>query len=326
MKHPLTSVDKALKELGFPPAHYVENRYSVVDLFPASKRCGVYVLQFAGNEAYAGQAVEVTKRFLQHRKCYTDIRGLSFKPVARKKLDQLEKNVIRALERNGASIRNIALTSLPPIESDFDELMPPALQERWLADLTFSDDKGRRAQNPDLRAKYSQKFQRFLKLPGADKVCDFLKLYARSGLPAFVRGEISYWAVSCLPRHSNRSVRVWSRVNLNWQEVLTVWDEGQTHFVSVHCAAEPLRKWFGPRFRGLTGEYPRIEIAEHRYQPGGQDQINLVVEGLAKAGRLILDTRVLAAIRAFNLRLMKKGGCAYSRYHCMNLADKLLSK
>ncbi len=327
MKHQLTPVDTALKELGFPPAHYVENRYSVVDLFPASKRCGVYVLQFAGNGAYAGQAVEVTKRFLQHRKCYTDIRGLSFKPAAPKNLDELEKNVIRALERNRARIRNISLTSFPPIESDFDELMPLALQERWLADLTFSDDGGRRTENPVLREKYRKKFLRFLKLPRADQVCDFLKLYVRTGLPAFVRGEISYWAASCLPStHHERGVIVRSRINIYWQEVLTVFDDDQTPYVSVHCAAEPLQKWFGPRLRGLTKDHPYVKIYEHRYAPGGEDQTNLVAEGLAKAKRLIQDTRVLAAIRAFNLRLMKKGGCIYARYHCMELADRLVSK
>ena len=31
------------------------------------------------------------------------------------------------------------------------------------------------------------------------------------------------------------------------------------------------------------------------------------------------------AVLAFNLRLMKKGPCAFSRYHCMGLAGRLLT-
>lgn len=326
LKHELTPVDKTLKELGFPPAHYVENRYSVVDLFPASRRCGVYVLQFSGNEAYAGQAVEVTKRFLQHRKVFTDIRGISFKSVARKELNQLEKEAIQALEHNGAKIRNIALTSFPPVESDFDELMSHATQDKWLTELTYSDSEGLRAVNSGLREKYTRKFERFLKKPGANEACDFLKLYVQSSIPAFVRSEISYWALSCLPSYSEPATVVWNRVNINWQEVLTVFDNDGKLFVSVHCAATPLQNSFGQGFCDLTNQYPTVQITEHRYEPGGQDQINLVVESLIEAKKLIQDARVLKAVRSFNLKLMRKGGCAYGRYHCLDLADKLISK
>ena len=36
------------------------------------------------------------------------------------------------------------------------------------------------------------------------------------------------------------------------------------------------------------------------------------------------DTHVLSAIRTFNLRLMRKGTNALFRFHCFDLADRLL--
>lgn len=36
------------------------------------------------------------------------------------------------------------------------------------------------------------------------------------------------------------------------------------------------------------------------------------------------DALMLASIKEFNLRLMRKGGCIFNRYHCFDLADQAL--
>ena len=61
------------------------------------------------------------------------------------------------------------------------------------------------------------------------------------------------------------------------------------------------------------------------YKPGGQDQINIVAQGVGPALTLVRDHNILSAVRLFNLRLMKKGPCAYGRYHCLDLVDDLTS-
>ena len=70
-----------LDSLGFLPTQNVQGRASVADLFKPQKRCGIYILHFANGEFYAGQAVDVTRRYAQHRSTYDDIVKLSFKSL-----------------------------------------------------------------------------------------------------------------------------------------------------------------------------------------------------------------------------------------------------
>jgi hypothetical protein len=44
----------------------------------------------------------------------------------------------------------------------------------------------------------------------------------------------------------------------------------------------------------------------------------------ATAKAFIVDPGIVTAIRLLNLRLMKKGPCVYGRFHCMDLADRVV--
>jgi MOSC domain-containing protein YiiM len=58
---------------GFSQLHHVQGRASIADLFPQGKRCGLYILYFLDGEIYAGQALDVTRRYVQHCKVHCDI-------------------------------------------------------------------------------------------------------------------------------------------------------------------------------------------------------------------------------------------------------------
>ncbi len=82
----------------FPQPHHVQGRASIADLFPPGKRCGLYILHFANGETYAGQALDVTRRYVQHRKVYRDIETISFRQVNKSRLNDEELTLIWELE------------------------------------------------------------------------------------------------------------------------------------------------------------------------------------------------------------------------------------
>ena len=121
-----------LDTMGFAPPEYVKGRASVADLFKPGERCGIYVLHFANGEFYAGQAIDVTRRYIQHCNTHKDIEKLSFKRTSQDCLDEEERQVIRRLEENKWLLRNVVFTSLPKGESDFDFIMSSDEQAEWV--------------------------------------------------------------------------------------------------------------------------------------------------------------------------------------------------
>lgn len=303
---------------GFSQPHHIQGRASIADLFKPDERCGLYVLHFANGDIYAGQALDVTRRYAQHRKVHEDIEEISFRQVPKNKLNDEERTLIWSLEQSGKLLRNITFTSIPKGESDFDLVMALEEQNRWLEDPSYIDFGGSRIVDPELRRKNSRKYKSFADLPRSDEVIDVLRSYVRAGIPAFLRSEVSFWCASCMPvRH------VYARVNIYWQEVLTVSVADDELWVSLHMADSPFTLLSDKALALLFERHPALEITDHKYGPGGSDQVNLVLP-LADAQTFISDPEVLPAIRLLNLRLMKKGPCNFARYHCMDLADKLV--
>lgn len=313
-----------LPSLNFPELRSVHGRASIADIFPAGKRCGIYILEFRDGEVYAGQALDVTRRYIQHSKTHDDIINISFKQVPKENLNTEERVAIWKLELTGLRLRNIIFTSLPKGDSDLDLVMPIEEQQKWLSDSTYQDLSGTRAQDDTLRRKYHQKFQRFLKQDHVETITYVLRIYIQRGVPVPVRSEMSFWGCSCLPSGADPGIKLYSRININWQEVFTIFSAQGVLVFSFHLALSPIEQAFGNSLDSLFEKYPFLNVTEHFYEPGGQDQLHIEVEGIESALRFLEDVNVIKAIRLFNLRLMKKGPCAYSRYHCMDLADTLI--
>jgi hypothetical protein len=284
----------------FSLPHHVQGRASIADLFRLGKRCGLYILHFANGEIYAGQALDVTRRYVQHRKVHGDIEEISFRRVAKDRLNDEERALIWALEQSGQRLRNITFTSIPKGESDFDLIMSVEEQDRWLKDRSYIDFGGSRVVDPELRRKYSRKFESFAAMPRSSEVIDVLRSYIRTSIPAFRRGEVSFWCISCMPGRD-----VYARINIYWQEVLTVFIVENELWLSLHMADSPFTLLSDEALALLFGRYPAIEVTEHQYEPGGPDQVNLALPAPA-AGPLLSDPEVLSAIRLFNLDSIRK--------------------
>ncbi len=319
----IADIESLLTTLGFPPSETVSGRASVADLFPSGRRCGIYVLQFADGWLYCGQAIDVARRYFDHRRRHQDIERISFKRVARASLDHTERADIHALEAAFCRLRNIALTSVPYGPSDFDQIMPPDEQERWLTDISYQNWEGERLRNPVQRARYERRFQQYEALPFAQEATQILRCYVAKTIPKPLQSEMTFWICSCLPSQSRR-LTIYSRISLNMQEVMSAYADRDGLFVTWQLARTPLVERSEAAFKALRRRYRRLEIDNHRYGPGGQDQIRFLIAGNA-VHALLDEPDVLRAMRLFNLRLMKKRPCYYSRIHCLDLADRLLA-
>jgi hypothetical protein len=307
-----------LDRLGFVLTLNVKGRASIADLFKANERRGIYVLHFSNGEFYAGQATDVTRRYVQHRTTHRDIEKISFKPVIQDCLNEEERSTIWQLEQEGWPLRNIVFTSSPRGESDFDLIMSSEEQQQWLDNPTVVDNKGERLVDPELRRKFRNAYERFLQTPYANDIIDILKIYVSAGIPAIRRGEVSFWCLSCRARRHGR-------VNIYWQEVLTPFIYEKELWLSLHMARSPLEKAFGNDLSRLFEQYPMADYIDHKYEPGGQDQTSFEIPAIA-AGAFITDPAITSAIRLLNLRLMKKGPCNWGRFHCMDFADRVIGE
>lgn len=94
-------------ELGFPALVDVRGRRSIADLLPKSRnRCGIYLLEFSEGLFYIGQALDVVRRFSQHRKQHDNIVRWSFRPVNRRNLDAVERELIHCAPSLGLALTN----------------------------------------------------------------------------------------------------------------------------------------------------------------------------------------------------------------------------
>lgn len=325
----LNTIDLSLlHSLGFVRYETVVGCHSIADLFPSGERCGIYILHFADGWLYVGQAVEITRRYAQHRQVHLDMERISFKPVGSANLDAEEQTAVRILEDAGYRLRNIALVSMPIGETDFDVVMDRAEQDRWLVGGTYPESTGNRVTDSELRTKYHQKYQQFRQMPHSADAIALLRTYAQKCVPAFVGGEQSFWSCTCLPGHPDRSTTILSRININWQEVFTTFLVDGQLCATWHLARSPFGDGLHWRFteQKLWWRYRAKIDPENRYAPGGDDQCAVTASGIGNLVGLLTDRQIVAAARLLNLRLCRKGPNQSSRYHCLDLADELISQ
>lgn len=312
---------------GFSRCDEVYGRHSIADLFAPGERCGIYILHFSDGWFYVGQAVDVTRRFVQHRKTHTDIERMSFRPVALDWLDEKERDAVRRMEEAGCQLRNIALVTMPFGETDFDALMPPEVQERWLAGMNYSEPIAPRRVDTSQRMKYRAKYEQFCALPASPDAIAVLRVYVQTCVPAFVSGEQAFWGCSCLPGGRTSGEQVLARINLNWQEVFTLFLSNGHEQGTIHLARSPLGRGIQRLlfFQMLRFRYAATIDLNHKYAPGGEDQCAITAP--TKSWQYLLqEERILSAARLFNLRLCCKGPNQFSRYHCLDLADQLIAQ
>jgi hypothetical protein len=79
---------------------------SLSGLVPVGHRCGVYVLQYADGTCYVGQAVDVVRRYAQHRHEGEPIESIDFAEVPLRQLTDVETALIHH-ESSCGGVRNL---------------------------------------------------------------------------------------------------------------------------------------------------------------------------------------------------------------------------
>lgn len=319
-----------LDSLGFGPPIDVRGRGSLEGLLSDAQTCGVYLLLLADGTCYIGQSVNITQRFLQHRRSYANIEQVRILPLYQDKrlLDEREVEAIHTLERAGAALLNIVHTSVTAKSSPFDVLVPPHQQRQWLESDPLQPAAGAAEVlalvSPNLRAKTAERLTRLRQRPDCAEVLELLGRYLRACVPWPQRSEAAFWSVSCLPS-SNGGARL-ACFNMNTMEVFVVGytkQEPERLWGFINLSREVLRQTY-PTDPEFLRRHPQAELRELAYAAAGLDQINVAVDGQAGLRQLLGDPAVLRAARLLNLHLMRKRGNLYGQFHCYALAEALL--
>lgn len=305
-----------LLENGFSLPVYVKGLKSIANLFEGFNNPGIYVLHFSDNTKYVGQSKNIANRFNQHSNNFDDIDAISIKKVKLKELNEEEKFIIWLLESNKILLRNITYTSETANNGRLIQQITENEQEKWLRQINYNSYEGIRLEDEKQKLKYEKKFLRFSRSKYFEDIIRFLKSYINIGIPFPIKTEKKYWIISCLP---SGATGVFVRLSINWQEVLTIFKDGEHIGISMHMANPKLNRNLIKKSKELG-----IEYSEHRYVPGGEDQINLYLYDFDNALKFINIEEVILSIRKFNLNLMRKGICTYSRYHCLQIIDYIL--
>ncbi len=319
----MDTMQQKLTQLGFTQTHTVRGKAHIDALFPEKKRCEIYVLHFPDQTYYVGQAIDVCKRYEQHRsKAFPDVEQISFKPIPQAKLDKEEQYTIRELELGGVRLRNITYTSIPATSSELDVLMAVADQERWLDDLSFSDAGDARAAIPAAQydktnAKYRQFEQLHLPRDTKAEAVSLLRYYIHQFIPAYQRTEYDYWSLSCMPKTSG--YQRLAALNMSKMEMLVLFPDGDM-FVNV-AVSEILKAY--PTIADFHRAYHHASITQSFYEDAGFDQAHIRIGSFAEAWRVFADPAVQRSIRLLNLYRMRKRGSFYKQYHCPALVDAI---
>jgi hypothetical protein len=302
-------------------------------LLPKSHpRCGIYLLEFSDGTFYIGQALDVVRRFSQHRKQHDNIVRWSFRPVKRRNLDAVERELIHRAPSLGLTLTNKVHVSHVVGETDLDGLLAPDEQQSWLAKPAETSAKDVRL-NIDAdgshRTRYKHEWGALQDREDLPQLLKLLRLYIHNCVPAYRRTEYSFWSVSCMPSTNAAYFPRLAAISMNIMETFVVYHpkdglDDVRSFVNL-SKARLLEQYHseGKFYR----QYPGTWWHQHRnYRAAGEDQMQVELGNLSSAMRVLADPAVQSAAGLLNLRLMRKGGNIYARYHCFDLADQLIGE
>ena len=324
-----TTTDAAI-EMGFPLITNVATLFSISHLFGTSKkRCGIYLLQFTDELFYIGQAVDVVRRFSQHRRNYDDIQGFSFIPIVKDSLNEVEKELIFNAESLVFKLKNAVHVSSILGDTDFDLLMPISEQDAWLSatsQLATGENQPKITLPESQQVRFSKNFAQFTEHPSSQAALMLLREYINECVPVPRRSEYSFWSVSCMPS-TNKDT--WPRllcVNAAMMELFVVGWEKKTNLLwSFLTVDEDVLSDYWPSPDEFLKHFPDVEFVARGYRDAGQNQITLSCSGDTAMRRLLSDIGVCKAAAALNIRVMRKRANIYMKFHCVQLANQVFA-
>ncbi|MFC1959760.1 hypothetical protein ACFLYO_03515 [Chloroflexota bacterium] len=334
----MAGIDDVLAQFDFSTIYDVAGLSSIAQIVtPEQRQAAVYVLHFADGTYYAGKTQHIVNRFTQHVACQGNIERISIKWMPRTRLADYERLVTQTIKEVGLPVQDVVFVSDPQTTAAFDELMPPQEQRKWLANLAYRHPGERWPGDAALRERHAWRYVKFEQLPYAQEIIDVLRDYVPMGIPAYLSGEYSYWAISCLPDSDNRKIRLYARLNINCKEVFAV---GSDAIKTGPLLLDKVDDWVNARRQQpiywlqlarspLTAAYGSdlgyLRVQGQLSEQDGAEQIGLRVRRTAAVQALLREEAVQRAIRQLNLALMRQGTCDSSLSHCLELTDQILN-
>lgn len=315
-------VKESLSLHSFSEFVWVLSRPTIADLYKPDKRCGIYVLRFRNEQYYVGQTVDIIRRYIQHSRVHNDIQEIAFKDFHKIDLNKIEEELIKILESKNVLLRNISLTSIPKGESDLDLIIPKEEQQSWLLNNITHELQTQIINDPSLHSKHAKKVSQLINRPDfKTSVYPFLIEYLKKCVIQPAKTELSFWSLTCLVKafRQGREIAL-CRINFYWCETIVIWLDNENNLNYNFHLTKSL----------LTDDYlnslniKSLTFNDHYYIKGGPDQFKLSVKGIEDALLVLKDSRIISAIKTFNLRLMQKGATVYGIHHCIDLAKYLL--
>lgn len=219
------------------------------------------------------------------------------------------------------------------LPATFDAYMDPRDQQRFLRDPSYSDADGPRVDDFEMRLKWASRYDRLLTVPEVEQAIAVTRAYVRTCIPAFARTEKLFWNVTGWPGGRWAILRVNANWNINF-DVFTDWRGGFVY--RWYLWREHLASLLDGPLDALEQQATKIwdrqvrrtdHPADWMRSPmvaGGSDQVVLRVFDTEGALKLLRDPAMVRAARLFALNLARMGKTPFGRYHCFDLADRLV--
>ena len=171
--------------------------------------------------------------------------------------------------------------------------------------------------------RFSKQFHKFKKHPLYISASDLLTTYVQHCIPAPMRTEYSFWAVSCLPA-TNR--HTWPRVlcvSAGVMELLVLGfhkDDPSALWGFVTVASDVLSDTFKTD-KSLMDFFPSVEIVRRQYRDAGQHQVTLWAADEQSFAAILRHGAVQHSAASLALRIMRKRATIYSKFHCKQMAN-----
>lgn len=242
---------------------------------PEDSRTGIYILTFDDGYRYVGQSLSVVNRFAAHRRRWSDITHISFRPFMASELNTREREVLAAIESQGHRVRDIDLAGHPGGVSLLDIVMEEQAQVEWLQSMATEPGDSPRYLAASRRIAGLQRFQELMGRAGSQDLINAAANYVGSAIPWPSQTEGRFWTATAMATTGKR--KDWRRlVTLSAQnaEVLVLGEVTSSAgtsvegFINIDKNVTGIDSWIrdetkGPEAGVLKRDHPELGRCPH---------------------------------------------------------------
>lgn len=319
-----------LKRLGFAVFYDMVDNQSLTSRFAGIDTCGLYCLKFDNNVHYIGKSTNIPERLIQHQQTFGDIREYSYKNIPPILLGTKEVSAIQEAERNQIRLLNIEHTSATAKKTEIYARIASERQEEWILRKDGSSDTALPYDRPTYPAELDTMHQKFNRLKKHKKYAQIIQLastYLQKCIPFPYETEKVFWSISCLPNTTTIDFQRLFCFNIFRMETFVLFQAyhlKNSFYALLNLSRTALLEYY-TTIHAVNKAFRYCIFFNSNYKTAGYDQISLEIASMDTLKSLLQSPGIIYAAKVLNLRLMRKGTNIYSKYHCMQLANAILT-